>query len=84
MRGIDETLQWLDVVVACTSDGPIMLALSCADLVTDEKAHREISKHIMTHLGACQHPALNRLRMNGDLAFYPLDNTNGLAGKVEV
>lgn len=44
LLGLEEVLMWLDVITACTADGPVMIALSHADVVTDPKMHQTVSE----------------------------------------
>jgi len=83
LLAFDELLMWLDVITACTSEGPVLLAMSRADKVPDLAAQRRISQAIWKRLAAREHPILARLvsptHVEG-LIFFPLDNMCGLAG----
>jgi len=83
LLGIDEVFMWLDIVAASTTDGPVMLALSRADTIHSPAAHKKISEAIRDRLNVQEHPIRSRLVYNEaeGLEFFPLDNTQGLAGR---
>lgn len=73
-------LRWLDGITACTSNGPVLIALPRADVEKEAEIHRQLSDHILQTLSEREHPILNRLVLNNDLVFFPVDATKGLDG----
>lgn len=82
LMGLQELMMWLDVITSNTTDGPVILVLSRADVISDEARWSEVSDRLLKILAEREHPVLiERLGWNDTLCFFPINGTEGLSGE---